>query len=436
MITVELAETPSFCAHEHWGSIDSIGMTPEGFRADVVPGATPLRRTGLMDILLDPYFGGSLGMAGVNVNSLASDSGFANFREMALSEPVRAMSALRPALKVQRMTGTYQCIRRGVMRLYGIDIDVEGDDGIAELDSRIGNKYSAPFAWYREAMIEARMNGLIRPVHPEFYFADTSSAEASSELGFTNTVMRIDPLLGMWPTDCPRREKLAARLGVEPRDAASWRRLLEKLFDKAAKSGSLGIKQLQAYSRSLDFRARTDAQVAWKGPSDPDQVRAFQDWIVHECCRLAHDRGWPHQIHVGTHNLSHSSPLPLSTLAEKYPNMKIVQLHCWPFLREAGWLARQHRNVFIDTCWLPVLNPRYYRNAVEEWINYVPLHKIMCAHDSTSVEMAAGSLVFVREILAEILSTQSTATGMGERLLEQTAAMFLNGNANEVYLVH
>ena len=35
------------------------------------------------------------------------------------------------------------------------------------------------------------------------------------------------------------------------------------------------------------------------------QRLAFQDWIMHECCKQAHDRGWPHQVHVGTHNLPH-----------------------------------------------------------------------------------------------------------------------------------
>jgi hypothetical protein len=57
---LNLADQPIFCAHEHWGSIDSIGMAPESFRADTEAGALPARRTGLMDILVDPYFYGCL----------------------------------------------------------------------------------------------------------------------------------------------------------------------------------------------------------------------------------------------------------------------------------------------------------------------------------------------------------------------------------------
>jgi hypothetical protein len=84
--------------------------------------------------------------------------------------------------------------------------------------------------------------------------------------------------------------------------------------------------------------------------------------------------------------------------------MKIVMIHCWPYLREAGWLAKFHSNVYIDTCWQPVLNPAFFREALATWWNYVPLHKITCGHDSTTVEMACGSALFTREILAESLS--------------------------------
>jgi hypothetical protein len=54
---IDLQEIPNFCSHEHWGSIDSIGLAPEqgGFRADTVAGARPLRPTTIWDLILDPY---------------------------------------------------------------------------------------------------------------------------------------------------------------------------------------------------------------------------------------------------------------------------------------------------------------------------------------------------------------------------------------------
>ena len=117
----------------------------------------------------------------------------------------------------------------------------------------------------------------------------------------------------------------------------------------------------------------------------------------------------------------------------RYPRMKIVQLHCWPFLKEAGWLAKYHANIFIDTCWQPVLSPAFFREAMVNWLNYVPASKIMCSHDSTSVEMAVGSSLFTREILADTLLTHANHQGLTENDLRGIATGMLHDNAAVVY---
>ena len=62
---------PNFCSHEHWGSIDSIGTFPGGYRADIERGAVPRRRTGFMDLVLDPYFRGWLRDAGADLTRIS-----------------------------------------------------------------------------------------------------------------------------------------------------------------------------------------------------------------------------------------------------------------------------------------------------------------------------------------------------------------------------
>ena len=67
------------------------------------------------------------------------------------------------------------------------------------------------------------------------------------------------------------------------------------------------------------------------------------------------------------------------------------------------------------------------------WINYVPFHKIMLAHDSTHVEMAAGSSLFTREILAESLLHQQKSLGISAAELRSCAADMLQNNAVRLY---
>lgn len=414
----DFSSLPNFCSHEHWGSIDSIGMAPEGFRADVECGATPRRRTGILDLLLEPYLTGLLSAAGAKISE-------AELRDRSSWEAVKT---LRPALRPHEFTGTFQCTRRGLLYLYGADLWDLDRSTCMQLDDAIARNYANHLDWYQTVMRKRGFSQLIRPVHPEFYVRQESPEAARHERSFTHTVMRIDPLLDLWRRDSARRKGLAAIAGVEPGDAKTWRTFLGNLFDLAARNGAVGTKQLEAYSRDLDFVPRVDSEVVWSGDLTPPQVRIFQDWVVHECSKQAHDRGWPHQVHVGTHNLTQSSPMPLATLARRYRRMKIVMIHCWPFLNEAGWLAKYEPNLYIDTCWQPVLNPEFLRNAMRLWLNYVPSNKITCGHDATTVEMAAGSALFTREILAETISNRA-----GEKRSRQLAADLLHNNAVEIY---
>ena len=426
---------PNFCAHEHWGSIQSVGMTAGDFRADMEPGATPVRRTSVWDLILDPYLGGCIANTGVDVNAFAKEAGETDFISWWGRQPRAAFDAIRYHLERQLFTGMFQCTRRGLLFLHGIDIASMDLDEWMRADEAVGATYNDLFGWYRAAMERAHFSKLIRPVEPEFYLQKQDDDMARKELAFTHTVLRIDPLLGLWPGQCPRRDALAAAVGVEPGDATSWRAFLDRLFEVAAARGAVGIKQLQAYTRCLDFPQREDGEVRWSGGLTPDEIAAFQDWVVNECCKRAHERGWPHQVHVGTHNLGRSSPLPLDGLARRYPNMKLVMIHCWPFLEEAGFLAKHAPNIYIDTCWMPVLSPAFLEKALAAWLDYVPLHKMMCSHDSTSVEMAVGSSLFTREILAEALASRCGRLDLDPAYALRASADMLHNNAVRVYKI-
>ena len=417
----DLSGIPSFCSHEHWGSIASIGMTPEGFRADVERGAVPHGRTGLIDLLFEPYLRGSLVSTG-DKPDLAGWKG----------RPVwQVMEEVRPALERQRFTGTWQCTRRGALHAHGVDLDELTPQSAARLDESIARSYEHVFSWYREVTRLAGFSEVIRPVHPEFYVRQDSQEGAAEETTLIRTVMRIDPLLGLWRSDSSRRHGLAELAGVDPADASTWRVFIGKLFDIAAAGGARGIKQLQAYSRDLDFSPVADSDISWTGNSEPR--RSFENWLVNECCRQADDRGWVHQIHVGTHNITRSSPMPLEALAKRYPRMKIVMLHCWPFLDEAGWLAKYQPNIYIDTCWQPVLSPAFLHRALQSWLSYVPSHKITCGNDSTTVEMAFGSSLFTRAILSTSLGRLTRDSGIRETAAMSLAAGLLQNNAVEIY---
>jgi predicted TIM-barrel fold metal-dependent hydrolase len=430
--TGELDRIPNFCTHEHWGSVDTLGHAPGMFNADMKAGVLPGRPTTLVHLLVDPYMSGNLRGSGINPGRFRTAAGTTvNIIELAGESPRTALSLLKELLQEQTLTGTFLTIRLGIEHLYECRLDLEDEDLLMDLSVSIAAHYNALFDWYSTAMDRAGFTGLIRPVHPEFYFS-IDNENAWKEVEFTRTVMRIDPLLDFWE-DSERKSNLFQKVGSEARDAMSWRAFLEKMITLAVENGCVGIKQLQAYRRDLDFEKPEDSQVRFRGELSKDEQAVFQNWVVNECSKLADDLGWPHQVHVGTHNLPKSNPLPLQKLARNYPRQKIVQIHCWPYQREAGYLAKLHSNVYIDTCWQAVLNPEYLRESLGHWLHYVPTHKITMGNDSTSIEMAVGSSLISKTILMETVERQFSAWYAGEKPKLDVVYDFMHNNAVDLY---
>ncbi len=416
-----LMDIPISCSHEHWGSISSIGHFPGGFNADLSPGAIPQRRTTLLDLLLDPYFSGNLMGNGIDPQELSN------------LHAAEACKALMELLKDFRLKGTWQSLRLGIDLAYGYDLQEFDPEKHQQTDQQVGENYSDMFGWYRKLMKKAGLANLIRPVQPEFFYGNFQSDTAQEELSFTSTLMRIDPFLDFWTEQNERRDQLAVQVGIDPANATMWRTFLEKIFETASEHRCIGIKQLQAYFRSLDFEPVKDADVTFRGDLSKKEVKKFQDWVVHACCNLANQNKWPHQVHVGTHNHPESNPLPLEKIARMYPGQKIVMLHCWPYIDEAGYLAQGYPNVYMDTCWQPILNPGFLRRSLDTWLGYVPLSKITMSNDSTSVEMAAGASMITRKVLVDKLTALRSDAELHEHEVREMAAQLLHNNAVNLY---
>ena len=426
---LDLSEVPNFCSHEHWSltTIRSAGLERKR-------GVTP---PGPVDV--------SFFIRG--------------------GHNARTVEECRKRWKRQRrrfgLTGDFQCVRRGIQALHGQDLAQDDPEVWAAASASIAKAYEDLNGWTPRAMEQTFLSELLRTVIPQYYTLTASDEEAEKERGFTNTLLRLDPILTMFPKKggsdddafisenpdwwasahvpivAPKdwRDEVIEVAGIVPRDAASWRAFLGKIFEVVAAGGCCGLKDMAAKMRPLEFAVRSDAEVPFDGVESFEDAVVLQDWIWHECCKLASDLNWPWQVHTGTTTLQDSSPLPLEPTIKRYPKVKWVMLHCWPYLSETGFLARRYHNVWVDTCWLPLLNPHFFRQAILEWIQYVPLNKIHCGHDAHSVEAAAGSSLFMREILEEILPEQWAKSGLTKAEMMGIARDLLHNNAVDVYKV-
>jgi len=140
----------------------------------------------------------------------------------------------------------------------------------------------------------------------------------------------------------------------------------------------------------------------------------------------------PVQVHCGFGDsdlhLWRADPGYLKPLVERFRETRFVLLHCYPFVREAGWLAHVYGNVFFD---LSLTIPHVARPeaALAEALELAPLSKLLYASDAARTpELYFLAATWWRDALAAVLPELLPA---GE--VEDAARLILRDNALALY---
>jgi uncharacterized protein len=163
--------------------------------------------------------------------------------------------------------------------------------------------------------------------------------------------------------------------------------------ESARERGYVGLKTIAAYRGGLDRVSEhvvtaLDANEA-SGDPLPVQVHCgFGDWDLH---------------------LSRADPSYLKPLLERFCETTFVLLHCYPFVREAGWLAHVYGNVYFD---LSLTIPHVARPAaaLQEALELAPVSKLLYASDAARTpELYLLAATWWRDALAEVLDDEDDA---------------------------
>jgi hypothetical protein len=154
-------------------------------------------------------------------------------------------------------------------------------------------------------------------------------------------------------------------------------------------NGFVALKTISAYRTGLELERIRDSVVAAleaneeTGSPLPVQVHCgFGDWDLY---------------------LPRADPGHLKPLLERFRETAFVLLHCYPFVREAGWLAHVYGNVFFD---LSLTIPHVARpaEALREALELAPVSKLLYASDAARTpELYFLAARWWRRALAEVL---------------------------------
>ena len=136
----------------------------------------------------------------------------------------------------------------------------------------------------------------------------------------------------------------------------------------------------------------------------------------------------PLQVHCGFGDsdlhLWRADPGYLKPLIERFRETPFVLLHCYPFVREAGWLAHVYGNVWFD---LSLTIPHVARadEMVRQALELAPVSKLLYASDAARTpELYYLAAKWWREALAAVLGEAlpaGEAETAGRQILRENA---------------
>ena len=164
-----------------------------------------------------------------------------------------------------------------------------------------------------------------------------------------------------------------------------------ELLEKAKERGIVGIKDQSAYTRSLDYELvpRYEAERSFNEIlSDPrnslgwPEAKPLDDFLFHQFMNFAGELKLPVQIHTGhmagiRNRIEKTNAVFLTNVLELYQDLKFDLFHGnWPYIGEILFLAKNYPNVYIDLCWVNIIDPIYSEELYSRAILTTPHTKI------------------------------------------------------------
>lgn len=244
-----------------------------------------------------------------------------------------------------------------------------------------------------------------------------------------------------------RLERLAEELMLEGCAADGFTAAFGRLLDERL-AHAIGVKSIAAYRIGLDFDGARPADAAvvaavrgWREQiGHGAAVRLDSPVIIRHLLWAAVDRGCAIQFHVGYGDadvdLHRCSPLLLTDFLRRTreSGATIMLLHCYPFHREAGYLAQVFPHVYFDVGLAINYTGARSSEVIAETLELAPFHKIVFSSDAFGVAELyyLGALLF-RRGLQQALDVFADRDGWPPEECRRVAELIAWGNARRAY---
>lgn len=233
--------------------------------------------------------------------------------------------------------------------------------------------------------------------------------------------------------------------------AASWADSVEDAVREAVVD-AVGMKTVVAYRSGLAVPAAPPSRAAvahaagqWLRGLTIGATTRIADpvlgaWLVHLGARLSGELALPLQLHTGFGDpdvrLTTANPALLTDLlvATEHTGARFMLLHCWPFMREAGYLANVFDHVYVDVG-LAVPHTGARADAVvRELFELAPFASVCFSSDGYGLpELHYLGARLWRNAMARLVDEWVAGDVLAARDAESFANGVADGNARSAY---
>ena len=241
---------------------------------------------------------------------------------------------------------------------------------------------------------------------------------------------------GQRPSQDPYR--FAREQGIKVESLDDYIVLVDRLFQTMKEHGAVGLKVHTRRSLRFDNVEKARAARAFGRPRkelSPQQIKDFQDFMMWRLAEFSAKYDLPFQIHTGSH-LAASNPLLLENLIAGNPRTKFILFHGgYPWVSETGAIAYAPHllNVWIDSCWLPLLSYEMAKRAFHEWLDVVASDRITWGADAEYAEGIYGATETTRRVLGEVLAERVDDGNLREEDALRIGRQILRDNALKLF---
>lgn len=389
-------------AHEHLGpererletKVDALHLFSHYCRTDLIcAGMTPEQYDALIDV------------------SIPLERRWASFRPFL--PHIRQCSYARPALEAAREFYGFDEINDETYRPLSERMAAENTPGIYR---RVLRDRCRILTALTQCGRIASDDGLLTPLLHMGHFADVPSAEHIEQRAaeLCMTVTSLDDYVAV------------VRVGLE-----NWKA-----------DGVVGVKMISSPAAEAvkDKRAAAEAFALIRGGVDvaPEATRPLYTYLMHEMLDICAELDLVVAVHMGMWgDFRTLDPQWMIGLLPQHPETRFDLYHMgMPWVRVAGVIGKNNPNAWANLCWTHIISPRMTVSALDEYIDLIPLNKIIGFggdYSSRCVEKVYGHLKMARENIAEVLAGRIDRGLMGFDEAVEICRLWLYENPRQLY---